>query len=114
MHELSIAMAILERMAEEAERHGAERVVGVRVRWGPLSGVVKEALASAYEIAREDSPFAETELVIEEAPVLAYCPTCGEARGVVSIQRLACRACGTPTPTVVSGRELQLVGIEIE
>ena len=45
MHELSIALALVEMAAEEAERHGA-RVVAVHLRLGPLSGVVKEALLS--------------------------------------------------------------------
>ena len=67
MHELSIALSILDFAAEEAERRGG-RVVAVHLRLGPLSGVVKEALLSAYELAREGTPLAAAALVVEEVP----------------------------------------------
>jgi hydrogenase nickel incorporation protein HypA/HybF len=56
MHELSIALSIIDAACEEAERHAGARVVAVHLKLGPLSGVVKEALVSAYELAREGSP----------------------------------------------------------
>ncbi len=50
MHELSIALSILDVAAEEAERQGNARVVAIHLRLGPLSGVVKGALLSAFEL----------------------------------------------------------------
>ena len=47
MHELSIAMGILELTEEESEKRGGVHVDAIHVRLGPLSGVVKEALLSA-------------------------------------------------------------------
>jgi hydrogenase nickel incorporation protein HypA/HybF len=114
MHELSVALSILDVAAEEAERHGSARVVAIRLRLGPLSGVVKDALLSAYELAREGSPLADAQLLVEEVPVVAYCPACAAERPVVSIQELCCAACTTPTPEVVRGRELEIVALELE
>jgi hydrogenase nickel incorporation protein HypA/HybF len=114
MHELSIALSILELAAEEVERRGGGRVVAIHLRLGPLSGVVKEALRSAYDLAREGSPLNEAELVIEEVPLVAYCPVCTAERTVQSIQQLCCPACGSPTPEVVRGRELEVTALEIE
>jgi hydrogenase nickel incorporation protein HypA/HybF len=114
MHELSIAMSILDLAAEEAERRGGVRVHGIHLRLGPLSGVVREALLSAYEIAREGSLLAEARLVIEETPLVARCPTCRTTTAVVSVQQLACAECGTLTPEVVGGRELKIVALEIQ
>jgi hydrogenase nickel incorporation protein HypA/HybF len=113
MHELSIALSIVDMAAEEAQRRDV-RVRGVHLRLGPLSGVVKQALLSAYELAREGSPLADARLVIEAVPVLAHCPTCRATRAVVSVQQLACAECGTPTPEVVSGRELEMVALEVQ
>ena len=48
MHELSIALSLLDQVAEEAERRGGVQVHAIHLRLGPLSGVVKEALLSAY------------------------------------------------------------------
>ena len=50
MHELSIALSLLDQVAEEAERRGGVQVHAIHLRLGPLSGVVKEALLSAYEL----------------------------------------------------------------
>jgi hydrogenase nickel incorporation protein HypA/HybF len=114
MHELSIALSILDVAGEEARRQGSVRVLGIHLKLGPLSGVVKEALLSAYELARESSPFEETQLIIEEVPVLVHCPSCRETRPVVSVQQLCCAECGTASHDVVSGRDLQVVAMEIQ
>jgi len=113
MHELSIALSILDLAAEEAERQGGGRVVAIHLRVGPLSGVVAAALRSAYELAREGTPLAEAQLVVEEVPFVVYCPACAAERLPPAVQ-LSCPVCGTPTPQVVRGRELELVALEIE
>jgi hydrogenase nickel incorporation protein HypA/HybF len=114
MHELSIALSILDMAVEEAERQGGGRVAAIHLRLGPLSGVVKDALQSAYELAREDSPLRDAELVIEEVGLAVYCSACAAERTLLSAQDLSCPACGTPTPEVVRGRELEVVALEIE
>ena len=113
MHELSIALSILDLVAEEAERRGG-RIAAVYLRLGPLSGVVRDALATAYDLAREGTPAAQAELVIEDVPVVAYCPACAAEQPIASVQELRCPACGAPTPEVVRGRELEVVALEIE
>ena len=50
MHELSIAMSIVEMAEEEAVRRGV-RVSAVHLKLGALAGVVKDALIFSYEIA---------------------------------------------------------------
>ena len=114
MHELSIALSILEMAEEEAERHGSVQVQGIHLRLGPLSGVVKEALLSAFDLARESSPLNKAQLKIEETPLLGHCPTCGTTKTVISVQELCCTGCGTPTPQIVSGRELEVVALELD
>jgi hydrogenase nickel incorporation protein HypA/HybF len=114
MHELSIALSILELAEEEADRRGNVRVLGIHLKLGPLAGVVKEALLSAFELAREGSPLDEVQLVIQEVPVLAYCPVCRVERAVASLNQLICIECRTPTPQVTSGRELEVVALELQ
>ena len=43
---------------------------------------------------------------LEEVPVVVYCPACATERTLTSVRELRCPACGEPTPTVVTGREL--------
>jgi hydrogenase nickel incorporation protein HypA/HybF len=113
MHELSIALAIVDAAAEEASRHNGARVTEVHLRLGQLSGVVKSALLASYEMAAEASPVAGSMLVIDEVTVRAFCPHCQLERAVVSPQEIKCIECGTPTPRIVAGRELEVVGMEI-
>jgi hydrogenase nickel incorporation protein HypA/HybF len=113
MHELSIALSILDCAAEEAERHGGAKVLAVHIKLGPLSGVVREALVSAYELASEVSETPGSRLVIEDVPVVAYCEACDAERQITSIQEMACPVCGAPTPDVRSGRELEVTALEI-
>ena len=41
MHELSVAMNIIELVEEERDRRNGVKIASVRLRLGPLSGVVK-------------------------------------------------------------------------
>src|SRR5947209_6856543 len=113
MHELSIALSILDLVAEEAARQNG-RIVAVHLRLGPLAGVVKEALLSAYRLAREGTEQQAAELVIEDVPLAAYCPCCAAARPLASAWEFVCPECGTATADVVSGRELEVVAVEVE
>ena len=114
MHELSIAMSIVDAAAEEAARRGASRVNAVHMKLGPLSGVVKDALFFSFEVACEGTALAGSRLVIEDAPVIAYCAHCCEQQTIESIQKLACPRCGELTPEVMQGRELLVTALEIE
>jgi hydrogenase nickel incorporation protein HypA/HybF len=113
MHELSIALSILDLVAEEAERRQC-RVAAVHLRLGPLAGVVRSALTSSFDMAREGTPLERTELIVEEVPVVVYCPTCAAERPLAVMHELRCPDCGTPTPQIVRGRELEVFALEVD
>ena len=113
MHELSIALGIIDAACEEAERRGGARVIAVHLRLGMMAGVVKEALHSSYELAAESTPLAGSTLVIEEIPITIRCPTCNAPRPVISLQDLRCRECLSVTADILTGRELEITAMEI-
>jgi hydrogenase nickel incorporation protein HypA/HybF len=113
MHELSIALGIVDIAEEESGRRGSVAILAVHVKLGPLSGVVKEALSSAYELAREDSLLADAPLVIEETPLVIRCPRCEIEATVPSVYELCCPRCGTPSADIIAGRELEVTALEI-
>ena len=113
MHELSIALSILELVEEEA-RNRQGRIVAVHLKLGALSGVVREALVSSYDMARDGTPQASAELRIEDVPIRVHCPRCDREATPASAWELVCPQCGAPTPDVVAGRELEIVALEIE
>ena len=113
MHELSLAINMVAIAQEEGERLGAP-IRAVHVRLGPMSGVIKDQLVTSYEVACRDTPLAGSRLVIEETPLVVFCPKCRVERSLNSPQLLRCPECNTPTPKIVSGRKLQIVGLEID
>jgi hydrogenase nickel incorporation protein HypA/HybF len=113
MHELSIALSILDVVEEEAQRHGEARVAAVYLKLGPLSGVVKESLLAAFELACEGTPLQACQLLIEEVPIVVNCPACGVERSVASMQHMFCPVCATATPDVIKGRELEVTAMEL-
>jgi hydrogenase nickel incorporation protein HypA/HybF len=113
MHELSIAMSIIEGASQEAISRGGAQVYAVHLKLGPLSGVVKDALMFSYGLACEGTLLEGSQLVIEDVRVVVYCPDCEAEKALDSIQRFCCPTCGALTPDIVSGKELQLVAIEI-
>jgi hydrogenase nickel incorporation protein HypA/HybF len=66
MHELSIAVSIVEVAEEEAARNNATRVQSVRLRLGSLAGVAKEALRFSYGIACEGTSLEGSQLLIDD------------------------------------------------
>jgi hydrogenase nickel incorporation protein HypA/HybF len=66
MHELSVALSLVDIATEEGGRLGG-RVCAVHVKIGQLAGVAKEALAFSYDIACQDTPIAGSRLVIVES-----------------------------------------------
>ena len=113
MHELSIAMNIIEMAEQESELHNGAKVVAVHLKLGPLAGVVKEALLSSYEMASEDSALKGSQLLIEDVPVTVYCDTCKRQQHLESIQNFSCPECGAPASQIVHGKELEVVALEI-
>ena len=58
-------MSILDLLEEEAPKYDKAQIQAVYIKVGELSGVVAEALSSAYELAREQTAFEHCRLVIE-------------------------------------------------
>jgi hydrogenase nickel incorporation protein HypA/HybF len=114
MHELSIAMSIVELAEEEADQRGGARVNAIHLKLGALAGVVKNALLSSYELACEGTSLAGSRLVIQDVPVVVYCSACRAPRSLDSIQWFACPECKSPVSEVLEGRELQVVALEIQ
>lgn len=113
MHELSLALSLVEAAEEEAEKHGAASVSAVHLRLGVLAGVAKEALLFSYGLAAEGTRLAGSRLVIEDWPVVVFCAACQERRPIRSLQSFCCATCGTPATDVLQGRELDVVALEL-
>ncbi|HEX6821197.1 MAG TPA: hydrogenase maturation nickel metallochaperone HypA [Candidatus Sulfotelmatobacter sp.] len=113
MHELSIAMGIVDAAMDEARQRGVH-VNAVHLRLGALSGVVKDALLFSYEAACQDTPLAGSRLIVEDVPVVVFCPRCDDTRVLGSVQSFLCPECNTPTMDIRKGKELEIFALEVE
>ena len=105
-------MGIVDAALDEAQRRGVE-VSAVHLRLGALSGVVKDALLFSYEVACQDTPLEGSQLIVEDVPVIVFCPKCQAERELPSVQLFACPECGLPTMDVRHGRELEVFALEV-
>lgn len=113
MHELSIAMNLVE-ITESAVKHrGVTRIEAVHLRLGVFSGVVADSLFFAYEFATEGTLLAGSSLIIEEVPLVIYCPNCQLERELDNIQSLECPVCGTASNEIRQGKEIEIAYLEV-
>lgn len=113
MHELSVCLALLDKVQQIARENGAVRVSRIVVKLGPLSGVEAPLLSNAYPLAAAGTIAEEAELSIEVVPVRVRCGEC-EAESDVAMNRLLCPACGGSSTKVISGDDLLLQRVELE
>lgn len=113
MHELSIAVSIIERVAEVLEEQGGGKVEAVHLRIGTFSGVERDALEFSYGLACEGTPLDGSRLIVEEVPLLIYCDDCKAERSPASPYQLCCSACNAPAERVTQGKELEVKAFEV-
>lgn len=113
MHELSIASAVVESAADTARAHGASRVHSVTLRVGELSGVVSDALRFSFELAAAGTVVAGARLHVEDVAARAHCGHCAADFPVGSPPVLWCPRCDAPAAHLLTGRELEVVGVEL-
>lgn len=113
MHEISIAMSIIEIAESNARKQGASSIQLVKLRLGEFTTIVPEALEFAFEIARQHTMAAHATLAIEIVPMMVQCLSCGIVPNPVRDIILSCPKCGLPLE-IIDGEEMQLEYIEVE
>lgn len=112
MHELAVAQALVEQVEAVIDQHNATSASLIRVRIGPLAGVVAELLATAFPLAAAGSRMKHAQLEFTHAPIRVRCQTCG-ADTEAAMNRLICGACGDWHTQILSGDELLLESVEL-
>jgi hydrogenase nickel incorporation protein HypA/HybF len=113
MHEMSIAMNIVEIAGAEAARNGVEEVRAIHAEIGTLAGVEIESLRFCFEAARAETVAAHAELRIEVIEGRGRCAACGREMQLV-FPLGACPLCAAPGLEIVAGRELRVSSLLVE
>jgi hydrogenase nickel incorporation protein HypA/HybF len=113
MHEISIALSIIEIAEAKARERNSPSIQTIKIRLGEFTTVVKEALEFAFEAARIGTLAEGAQLEIETVPMVLRCALCGPVTEPARTVCLVCPTCGLPL-AIVAGEELQVEYIEIE
>jgi hydrogenase nickel incorporation protein HypA/HybF len=114
MHELSLAMSIVETVTESLADYPGATVKEVRLRVGALAAVEEESLQFCFGVATEGSPVAGARLLVNRLPVILHCTPCGKDVELAGVQTFRCPVCGTQASGIRQGRELEIESIEID
>lgn len=113
MHELSIVLSVIDEVSDVCEKRDLCGIETVHLRLGVFSGVDREALQYAWNVAREGTLLEHALLEIETVPLVIRCEHCARNRTPPSLYDLSCPECSSPAQTIVTGRELEVVSLEI-
>lgn len=112
MHEQSIVESLLTLALRNAEQAQAERIIGINVVVGDLSGVVEDAVNYYFSFLARDTIAAGAVINYTRIPVKMRCRKC---RTVFEPERLDlhCPECDGQDVDIIAGRELHLESLEI-
>jgi hydrogenase nickel incorporation protein HypA/HybF len=120
MHELSIARNILDIINETFSENKSpdvktnfKQLHEVRIQIGEMVAVVPESLQFYYDNLVENTPYADSKLVIEMLPVKLKCKNCKvqfDSKEVFFI----CPRCQSQDIEIIQGNELKIVYLDVD
>jgi hydrogenase nickel incorporation protein HypA/HybF len=113
MHELAIAQDILEIVRQSVPEGQEAAVRKVRIRVGMLSGVVADSLDFCFGVMLNDTKMNQASLAIERVPTVFRCRDCARTFQIRD-SAFICPACKSTNLELISGKELEVVEIELE
>jgi hydrogenase nickel incorporation protein HypA/HybF len=113
MHEVSIALSLLDIARGHCEREGYKSIESIRVRIGKASGIMSEALLFAFDAVKIGTIAEKARLFIEEVPVGGFCSNCKQSFVVEESFVLCCPNCGEASFNLETGRELDIYEMEV-
>ena len=114
MHEASIALSILDIVQTKCREEGCRSVDLISVRIGKAAGVMPDSLVFAFDAAKDNTVAKNAHLVIESVPVGGVCNACKKDFTIDGAQYVfACPLCGSASFEITSGREMEIVDMEI-
>ena len=114
MHEMSIALDIITTVENEMKDHKVRSLKGLKLRVGAMTAVEPDSLQFCFDAAIEKTPLEGAKLFIEEIPLKGRCENCSEEFLLEHYFSTPCPACGEKASKIISGRELDVVSMEVE
>lgn len=113
MHELSIAQNLLDLVSEQCLKKGFREIESVNIKIGKASGIMPDALCFAFNAIKVDTIAEKADLNILEVPVSGICRDCNLEFIVEEEYILSCPLCDSSSFVITSGRELDIIDMEV-
>jgi hydrogenase nickel incorporation protein HypA/HybF len=113
MHEMSIALSIIDIVEREAAQADAVSVNEIELEIGQLSGVEIDALNLALSSAKMGTVMEKAETKIITVEAAANCHDCGKTFTADDIYFASCPYCQSIDCEVVTGKELKVKSINV-
>ncbi|MBE0647764.1 MAG: hydrogenase maturation nickel metallochaperone HypA [Bacteroidales bacterium] len=113
MHELSLALSILDATSQEMAKNDAGRVQEIKLEVGMLSGVDPEALKFALSVAMESSILEGASVIISSTEGVGQCSQCDHSFPMPEMWT-TCPVCRMPAGKILQGEELKIVSLTVD
>ena len=113
MHELSLAVGIVDQVKNVAKREKFNKVSSINIEIGELSGVIPESLKGALSIAVLDTILENTAINFDIISGLAICKECKTEYELHSFAD-ECPKCNGYLKTIIKGKELLIKSIDVD
>ncbi|MDH4127453.1 MAG: hydrogenase maturation nickel metallochaperone HypA [Spirochaetota bacterium] len=113
MHELSIAMSVVEISVNHAQNANSNKINEIELDIGVLSGVEVDSLKFCFEAACKSTIAEGSELKINFIPAIAECLDCNYVFLVDSFS-VECPQCGSFKVNITQGKELKIKSIFVD
>jgi hydrogenase nickel incorporation protein HypA/HybF len=113
MHELSIALSIVESAEEAARKNNATVISKVEVEIGTMAGVETEALLFAWDSVIQGTMAQGAPLVINTIQAEAHCQVCGKDFPVDNYYS-ECPHCKNFRYVIVKGKDLRISSLTVD
>ena len=113
MHEMSIALNIINIAEEELHKSGGEKIIGINISVGKLSGVIIESLQFALKASMVAGPLSDAQVEIDEIPAKMRCHNCNHEFEADDFYT-TCPNCDAFKHEIISGKELLINSLTIQ
>lgn len=111
MHEMSIALGIVNIAEEEAKKAAVDSFAAIDLEIGTLAGIEFDSLAFVWEAAVRDTVLEKAEKRITKVNALAKCVDCNHEYQIKYIHD-SCPKCGSFLKIILHGKELRVKSLE--
>lgn len=113
MHEVSLALSLLNIVEEKCREGGYHSVESVKVRVGRASGILPEAFSFAFEAVKKDTIAQDAKFIIDIVPLGGFCNACQSRFATEEAYLLECPLCSSSSFQIDQGLELEVVEMEV-